>query len=254
MDKKSFRETSKWIIADLLVPLVVGFSTIFIAAKANQIAELQALIAKNSEQPTFEISQQHYAQDDYYPEEDRIEISVLDGKYSNCQFNIYTFLVCTFRGYGENFEYLQLNTVEIPISTYYYQRENNNSLYGNIETLHTGIQYERIESLCTDMKYQHDNAIDLEPVSSRVLRIFIQTFLEITYTNLLDETETIYYLLDDSISGPAVRLDSEYGAQQVKKFNKMVANDLYIELSSSSDDVFDIINTINESGNLYKDR
>lgn len=239
MTKGSWMSTLKWIIGDILVPVAVGVSAVYVAVQANRISELQTLIAKSSEQPTFEVAQLHCARDEYYPEEERIEISVLDGKYSNYQSDICTFLICNF--YRDDGTTLTpIGIAELPMTAYYSRRENSNSLYGNIETWHSGDGYEKVVELCNELAHYYDNASANDTYAVKFLGDK-RTFLEITYTNLLNETETIYYLIDPHANRPVARIDAEYGAQQFMKFAQMLSDGQDISPLSSSADVSALI-------------
>lgn len=240
MTKKSLMSTLKWIFGDILVPLVVGISAVYVAVQANRISELQAMIAKGSEQPTFEVAQLHCPQDEYCPQEERIEISVLDGKYSNYRSNIRTFLVCNFYHDDGTIWTPLLLDVELPMTAYYSRRENSNSLYGNIETWHSEDGYEKVRKLCSEVAHYYDNATANDTYTVKFTDN-VRTFLEITYTDLLGETEAVYYLIEPHANRPVVRIDAEYGVQQLKKFEEMMADGQSISPLSSRDDILALL-------------
>lgn len=233
------------VVRDILIPLLVGASALFTAVKANQISELQALIAKNTEKPTFEVVG-HSFQDHFGSEmEISIDVSVLDGKYDNYQSQIITFLVCRYDNFDEDLQWLPFETIEIPVTGYYDIQIIKPSLYGTVETLYTLQNYSALSKLRSRAKMYYESGSDRSFMAS------LESCLKITYTNLLDETETVYYLPDSDSSGPAARVNPEYGEQQFEKWKAMYEHGLYISPHDTVSDLFQIIKTVNEVGNLY---
>lgn len=239
-------ERTESFVKDILIPLLVGASALFTAIKANQISELQALIAKNTEKPTFEVVG-HSFQDHIDSEmEISIDVSVLGGKYDNYQSEIITFLVCRYDDFDENSQWLPFETIEIPVTSYYDTRVNKPSLYGTVETFYTLQNYSALRKLRNSAKMYYESGSDRSFITS------LESCLKITYTNLLDETETVYYLPDSDSFGPAARVNAEYGEQRFEKWKSMYECGLHISPYDTVSDLFQVINAVNENGNLYK--
>jgi len=136
-------------------------------------------------------------------------------------------------------------SIEIPVTSYYDIRVNKPSLYGTVETFYTLQNYSARRKLRSSAKMYYESGDDRSFMTS------LESCIKITYTNLLNETETVYYLPDSDSFGPAAQVNTEYGEQQFEKWKSMYERGLYISPYDTASDLFQIINAVDESGNLY---
>lgn len=234
-------------LKDFVVPLFTCACAAFAAYQANQISQLQAAIAKNSERPTIEVTEYSFIDNFESEMEDSIDITILDGKYDNYDSEIITFLICKFDDIDENSQFVPFKTFEIPVSSYYDTHIKSQSIYGKVETLYTLQNSTAISYLRRDAKRRY------EIVQGRTFTTSMESFLQITYTNLLNEQETVYYWLDGNGVGPVARLNEEYGEAQFEKWRNMTQNGLQIAPNDTASSLFQVLSMIDETWDLYKE-
>ena len=80
----------KW---EVLITVIISFTSVFVAVKANNISKMQTLIAKNSALPTIEVNEK-VVENTWFPggETSIIEISNLSGKLNNYASDVVSFL------------------------------------------------------------------------------------------------------------------------------------------------------------------
>lgn len=251
MTKESLMNTLKWIIADILVPLAVGISAVYVAVKANQISELQAQITKTSEQPVFEIYGHPFDEPASFGDPAQIDIAVLDGKYSNYHSAVRTFLVCRFDRSNGELRQPAPDKIEIPVNNFYSFSLPGHSLYGNVESLLPFNTLGNLKDLQAGAKEYYQQAPDLSFTTS------VETCLKITYTNLLDEQETVYFLVDSEGMGLANQINEEYGADLFQKWQDMSDSGLAISMSMFSEvpvsELLRVLDHIHAAGAQYTD-
>lgn len=197
----------KW---EVLVTIIISCTSIFVAVKANDISKMQTLIARNSALPTIEVNEKIV--NNFWSnggETSIIEISNLSGKLNNYASDVVSFLHCGY--FGE--ETGPYETVDIPLENYYLMGEKNGAITGAIEIKSALNNYDRIQILKKDtLQFNKENEDGKSIVAN------IQTFLKISYLDLLNEEQVIYYMVDP-IEVKIVNPD--YGQNQFVKYKEM---------------------------------
>lgn len=232
---------------DIIVPIAVCACAAYIAIQANRIANLQAMIAKNAERPTIEVTEHSFLDNFESEMEDSIDITILDGKYNNYQSEIITFLTCEYDDINENSQYAPFKTFDIPVSSYFDTHFKSQSVYGKVETIYT----RQNSTWLRDLRRHAEEKYEL--LSDRTFMTSVSSYLKITYTNLLDEPETIYYLLDGNCIGPVARLNEEYGKTRFKEWKNMAEGGFQIAPNDTASDLFQVLSMMDETWNPYKE-
>ena len=184
--KRKYFRLCKEIIRDFIFPLIMGISSIVVAINANRLSEMQALIAKNAEAPTIHIQEQ------LYDSKSVIEIFLLNGKFKNFKSEIITFLKCDSCD-SVDMVWTVLDTYELPIVDYYDTKGN----YGE--------KYALIEEYCCNDFYDSYNELknSLEKIYNEreglTLSTSFQTYIKVSYLNLLNEQEEAYQFVKKNI-------------------------------------------------------
>lgn len=248
MTKRSLMSTLKWIIGDILVPVAVGVSAVYVAVQANHISDLQAQIAEASERPVFEIYGHAFDEPMSLGTSAQIDIAVLDGTYSNYHSEIRTFLVCRFD--RNNGDLRQVEKMDIPVNNFYSFVVPSQSLYGKVESLLPFRTLGNLEDLLDGVEEYYQQMPDLSFSTS------VESCLKISYTNLLGEQETVYFLVDSSGLGVANQISGEYGADIFQKCQDMSDNGFSLSMSMWSEtpvsELLEVIDHINTAGSQYK--
>lgn len=244
------------ILKDIVIPVILGICSIAVAVAANDIAKssnetarLQALIAKNAEAPTIELY--HTLGDIQH--EASISISILDGKYSNFAYDTVSFLSFAFLHHDENDYWAALDSVDIPIQ-YYAAGRGQQAMYGKIWELNSDMAAE-VELLCNGCKeyYREKNHIEPgEPIEPR-FRVSIITCLKCTYLNLLEEEESVYYMIGPT--GLVSQINQEQGLAWFQKYEDMHEDSFFLFTyqieENDVDGVFQLIDQIGKNGKQY---
>lgn len=226
---KVIREFTK----DFLVPITVGISAVIVAIKANQISEIQTLIAKNAERPIFQIVAHTIST------REQIDITVLSGIYSDYESEVITFVALDFVEYDEDGIWRNQEGAECPTVGYYSVSTRDSDLYGTIETMSTYDQsyiggdssYVMYQNLLDTISSHYDNQASPNSKESPTYHASIHTYIKITYTNLLDEPESVYYSLCSYGASQAIRIDSKVGEQEFVKWKNMLGDGLFVNPS-----------------------
>lgn len=204
----------KW---EVLITIIISLTGVFIAIKANNISKLQAEIARSSALPNIGVDEKiQECSDVSWEESSIIEISNLSGKMNNYQAETITFLTCGYFA-SDTAEYV---VVDIPIVNYYLVNIREGATTGLIETKTSAGNYNKIKNLQAAIrKFNNENE------NGQSIDTYIQTYLKISYTDLLNEKQTSYYLLDPTSEK---MIDSEVGQTQFESYNTLATENLCI--------------------------
>lgn len=219
---------------EVIITIIIGLTGVFVAIKANSIAQMQALIARNSALPTIGVDEKiQECMGVSWKESSIIEISNLSGKMNNYQAEAITFLHCNYFA-SDTAEYI---AVEIPIENYYLINIREGVASGLIERKDTAGNYIKIKNLQESIRqYNYENK------SGQSIDTYIQTYLRISYTDLLDEKQTLYYSLD-LISEKMIATD--LGKTQFDKYNTLIGKKLCIDTNRTNEVAVDgVIDTV----------
>lgn len=230
----------KW---EVVITIVVSLSSVFVAIKANNIYKMQAEIAKNSALPMIEIDERiEESRGGSWEESSIIEISNLSGKMNNYHATVITFLDC---GYFEN-ETAEYEEVEIPIENYYLLGIKEGIATGIIERKDSIGNYTKIEKLkekIIQFNKENENGKKIDPI--------VKSYLKISYLDLLNEQQELYYLLDLI---DVKMIDSELGQAKFDKYRLLTEKTININTNSfdevSVNDVLDNIEKILSLGDI----
>lgn len=200
----------KW---EVLITIIISFTSVFVAVKANNISKMQTLIAKNSALPTIEVNEK-VVENTWFPggETSIIEISNLSGKLNNYASDVVSFLHCGY--FGE--ETGPYETMDIPLENYYIMGEKNGVVTGVIEKKSALNNYDRVQALRKDILQFNKENEDGKSIEANV-----QTFLKISYLDLLNEEQVVYYMVDP-IAVKIIKPD--YGQSQFEKYREMTGD------------------------------
>ena len=197
----------KW---EIIVTVIISLTSVFVAIKANNISKMQAEIARNSVLPSFNIDEKIKESDVFgWKESSIIEISNLSGKMNNYQAKVITFLHC---GYFES-ELADYEIVDIPIESYYIMGVKYGTTNGIIEEKETLGNYDKVKKL-EEAIIQFNRANQ----NGQSINAQVQSYLKITYLDLLNENQEIYYLIDPIV---VKMISVESGQFQFDKYNKL---------------------------------
>lgn len=222
---------------EVLITIIISLTGIFVSIKANNISKLQTEIARCSALPTIEVDEKiQECSGVGWEESSIIEISNLSGQMNNYQAEAISFLTCGYFA-SDTAEYM---VVDIPILNYYLVNIREGTITGLIETKDTAGNYNKIKKLQNVIR-----KINSENESGQSIDTIIQTYLKISYTDLLNEKHTSYYLLDPTSEK---MIDSETGQTQFENFNTLTKENLCISMDRidklSVNDLIEIIEEI----------
>lgn len=173
----------KWEVVITIIISVVG---LFISWQAYKISELQTEIVKSSSLPNILIEEIEKIDEDTGKTIDtKIQISNLDGRLNNYSSEIVTFLKCQYFDENNNFYY-----ADIPVESYYIIGAKSGTNIGIIENKGTAFNYSKIELLRQDIKAYNENT------DNEFLSVRLESYLKISYVNLLGEEEILFYKTD----------------------------------------------------------
>lgn len=230
----------KW---EVIITIVVSLSSVFVAIKANNIYKLQAEIARNSALPMIEIDERiEESRGGGWEKSSIIEISNSSGKMNNYHATVITFLDC---GYFEN-EIAEYEEVEIPIENYYLLGIKEGVATGIIERKDSIGNYTKIEKLKEEIKQfnkENENGRKIDPI--------VESYLKISYLDLLNEQQELYYLLDMI---DVKMIDSELGQAKFDKYQLLTEKNFSINTNNfdevSVNEVLDNIEKILSLGDI----
>lgn len=224
----------KW---EIIITAIISLTSVFVAIKAYNISKMQAEIAKNSMLPSFNIDEKIEESDGFgWKESSIIEISNLSGKMNNYQAEVITFLHCGYFGS----ELADFEIVDIPIESYYILGVKYGTTNGIIEEKETLGNYDKVKKLEEAiLQFNRENQ-NGQNISAQV-----QTYLKITYLDLLNENQEIYYLIDP-IAAKMISVES--GQFQFDKYSKLTESKFAISPNRfdeiSVNEVVDVIEGI----------
>lgn len=212
-----------------LCSLLVGVCSVLVARYGNKTAELQAMIAKNAEAPIFEIIYTPPYEND--SKEPSIEVSILEGKYSNFDSEIRTFLSFNFTETSSGY-WTSLNKVDLPALSYYTGGNEAGPRYGVVDTW-TGTSASELDSFLRDCVACYTGRMSFtdQPTS---IQITIVTYLKLTYLNLLGDEEAVYYCIDPDSHISIVQIDSKQGEEKFEKYDTMIYNGLFVNIAEDN--------------------
>lgn len=230
----------KW---EVVITIVVSLSSVFVAIKANDIYKMQAEIARNSALPMIEIDERvEKSSGGSWEESSIIEISNLSGKMNNYHAEVITFLVC---GYFDS-EMAEYENVEIPIESYYLLGIKEGVTTDIIERKDSIGNYSKIEKLKKEIiqfNSDNENGQSIDPI--------IRSYLKISYLDLLNEDQELYYLLDMI---DVKMIDSQVGQAKFDKYKMLTEKNFSINTNRfdevSVNDVLDNIEKILGLGDI----
>lgn len=231
----------KW---EVLITVIISFTSVFVAVKANNISKMQTLIAKNSALPTIEVNEK-VVENTWFPggETSIIEISNLSGKLNNYASDVVSFLHCGY--FGE--ETGPYETIDIPLENYYIMGEKNGVITGIIEKKSNLNNYDRVQALKKDILQFNKENEDGKSIEANV-----QTFLKISYLDLLNEKQVMYYMVDPI---EVKIIDSDYGQRQFEKYREMTGDGYGINSNGVDrilvEDVLDNITRVISNDKFY---
>lgn len=180
MEKKYL---NKW---EIIITLIIGVVGLFVSCKTYEISELQAQIARSSSLPNIVLDEKYKIEEGTQRYNDTIiEISNLDGRLNNYHSEIVTFMECQYIDENNNFY-----CVDVPIENYYILGTRSGTNTGIIEIRETGGNFSKIELLKNEI-FEFN-----KKETGESLTIELKSFTKISYINLLNEEETLYYESD----------------------------------------------------------
>lgn len=218
-----------------LITAFIGIVSVFVMIKANNIARTQALVAKNLTLPTFEVDESIADNRITGEENSCIEIYNIDGKMNNYQSRIITFLECDYADTKENV----YKSCTIPVISYYFSNTTYGTTHGLIECAESVGNYAMMEQLEKDT-LDFDLKSDTKSIS-----IELQSYLTISYLDVLGKMQQIYYVVD---SGNSKILDVDVGKSYFENYDSLVDTGCVINTNKmQSISVDELIKTILES-------
>lgn len=221
---------------ELILTTIIGITSAYIAYKANQLSNVQTLVARNSALPTVEVTQS--VQESTYENighSSIIDISNLAGKMDNYTSEIVSFLSCYYSADGYSYAAL-----EIPIESYYFLSVHTGTVYGLIERKDSVGNYAQLRDIENQIRLSNSEATE-----AKIINVFVNSFLKIGYTDLLGDRQSQYYY----IAPQTVKtIEPEWGQAQIERHRALSERLLYIPTSTIDeiqiDDIIRIIEGI----------
>lgn len=176
----------KRIKLETVLTLIIGVMGVFVSWKAYEICRLQAKIDKNSHLPSILVKECQNV-DDKTKEVNSsyIEISNSEGKLNNYRSKIVTFLECEY--IDEN---LDLYKVNVPVPYYFIGNNLSGNNQGLIETKTSANNAAKMQKLQKEVlefnKKQECESLNIEE----------QSCISISFLDMLDEEQNLYYRLN----------------------------------------------------------
>lgn len=174
----------KWHI---YIPIIISILSILVAWRAYETCKLQTELTKNSFLPNIQVKEnlEYYNKSDTVTNE-VIEISNIEGRINNYCSKIITYIKCDFC--DKNLDFFE---AKIPVENYYIVSHISGNSLGVIETKRSLDNVVKVNKLIDEvLRYNNVN----EAVT---LHMEVESCLEITYSNLMDENNEIYFLVDN---------------------------------------------------------
>ncbi|MFR3948530.1 MAG: hypothetical protein ACLTZM_16540 [Ruminococcus sp.] len=181
---KRIMKKVKWHI---YIPIIISILSLLVAWRAYETCKLQTELTKNSFLPNIQVKEnlEYYNKSDTVTNE-VIEISNIEGRINNYCSKIITYIKCDFC--DKNLDFFE---AKIPVENYYIVSHISGNSLGVIETKRSLDNVVKVNKLIDEvLRYNNVN----EAVT---LHMEVESCLEITYSNLMDENNEIYFLVDN---------------------------------------------------------
>ena len=223
------KKDKKW---EVIITIIVSIAGIIIAGLTYGTNRLQAKVAKNESLPNFVVEEKaEYDEITGKMVDTVIEISNLEGRLNNYNSETITILQCQYID-----EEGEVYNADIPIENYYIIGIKCDSKVGMIEKKETGGNYVKFANLENDIN-RYDGKLNIA-----TLAIIPKSYIKISYMNLLDEKETVYYeteILKTNL------IDNEIGQQKFDEYHMLSENNLGLNFNTTSNvTVEDLIDKI----------
>ncbi len=233
MEKKYL---NKW---EIIITMIIGVVGLFVSCKTYEISELQAQIARSSSMPNIVLDEKYRIEEGTQRFNDTIiEISNLDGRLNNYHSEIVRFIECQYIDENNNFY-----CVDVPVENYYILGTRSDTNTGIIEIRETGGNFSKIELLKNEIFEFNKRE------TGESLTIELKSFTKISYINLLNEEETLYYESDVFETKKISTWEGEKKFTTYEKFKEqgqtvnpnridgIVIEDLLAKISNASEEV-----------------
>ena len=211
------KKDKKW---EVIITIIVSIAGIIIAGLTYGTNRLQAKVAKNESLPNFVVEEKaEYDEITGKMVDTVIEISNLEGRLNNYNSETITILQCQYID-----EEGEVYNADIPIENYYIIGIKCDSKVGMIEKKETGGNYVKFANLENDIN-RYDGKLNIA-----TLAIIPKSYIKISYMNLLDEKETVYYeteILKTNL------IDNEIGQQKFDEYHMLSENNLGLNFNTT---------------------
>lgn len=216
--RKDMKKDKKW---EVIITMIVGITGVIIAGLTYGANRLQAKVAKNGSLPNFVVEEKaEYDEITDKKIDTVIEISNLEGRLNNYNSETITILQCQYMDKeGEVYN------ADIPIEDYYIIGVKSGNKIGIIEKRKTGSNYIKFANLENDIN-RYNGVSNIA-----TLVIIPKSYIKISYMNLLDEKETVYYeteVLKTNL------IDNEIGQQKFDEYHMLSENNLGLNFNTTS--------------------
>ena len=173
---------NKW---EILITIIISITSIFLAIKANEMTKIQTEVARNSSLPNIQVVEKNLINEKTGKTDDSIiQISNLNGRLNNYESRIVTFLKCSYLDNKNN-----VYEEEIPIFNYYIIGRQVGILKAFWKKKITGKNSNKIKKDDGKKILQYND-------SDSSLYVEIESYLCVSYIDILGEKHRIYYLTD----------------------------------------------------------
>lgn len=213
------KKDKKW---EVIITIIVSITGVIIAGLTYGTNRLQAKVAKNESLPNFMVEEKaEYDEIADKTIDTVIEISNLEGRLNNYNSETITILQCQY--IDEEGEFY---SADIPVENYYIIGVKSGNKVGVIEKRETGSNYVKLANLENDIS-RYNRGLNMG-----TLTIIPKSYIKISYMNLLDEKETVYYeteILKTNL------IDNEIGQQQFDEYHMLSENNLGLNINTTND-------------------
>ena len=208
----------------------------FLAIKANEMTKIQTEVARNSSLPNIQVVEKNLINEKTGKTDDSIiQISNLNGRLNNYESRIVTFLKCSYLDNKNN-----VYEEEIPIFNYYIIGRQSGNTEGILEEKITGKNSNKIKKMMEKILQYND--------SDSSLYVEIESYLCVSYIDILGEKHRIYYLTDVFESK---LITEKEGQNKFEIYDKLFSLNEGIDPNREEEiDIQGLINKIYEVSNL----
>ena len=224
---------NKW---EILITIIISITSIFLAIKANEMTKIQTEVARNSSLPNIQVVEKNLINEKTGKTDDSIiQISNLNGRLNNYESRIVTFLKCSYLDNKNN-----VYEEEIPIFNYYIIGRQSGNTEGILEEKITGKNSNKIKKMMEKILQYND--------SDSSLYVEIESYLCVSYIDILGEKHRIYYLTDVFESK---LITEKEGQNKFEIYDKLFSLNEGIDPNREEEiDIQGLINKIYEVSNL----